>query len=93
VLHHHERWDGRGYPAGLSGESIPASARILAVADAFDAQTSERLHRSGMSVGKAADEIRARKGMQFDPDVADALLAVIQGRAVGGLRSTRRVAV
>jgi putative two-component system response regulator len=72
VRHHHERYDGMGYPDGLRGEQIPLAARILAVADAFDAMTSERPYRSAMSAQDACAEVERCKGTQFVPEVADA---------------------
>lgn len=69
VLHHHERWDGRGYPDGLRGEAIPPESRIIAVADAFDAMTSDRPYRTGISVDDAAAEIYRHAGEQFDDRV------------------------
>ena len=74
VSHHHERYDGNGYPDGLFGEHIPLGARILAVADAFDAMTSERPYRGAMSPETACAEIKHGKGTQFAPEVADAFL-------------------
>jgi putative two-component system response regulator len=70
---HHERWDGEGYPRGLSGADIPLAARIVAVADAFDALTHERPHRDAWPVGRALGEIELGRGTQFDPEVVDAL--------------------
>jgi len=72
VRHHHERYDGMGYPDGLKGEQIPLGAKILSVADAFDAMTSERPYRSAMSAQDACAEIERCKGTQFAPRVADA---------------------
>ena len=73
VLHHHERWDGLGYPQGLEGERISLGARIIFVADAWDSMTSERTYRQGMSVEQAREEIVSRSGSQFDPEVVQAL--------------------
>jgi ribonuclease P protein subunit RPR2 len=73
VLHHHERWDGRGYPAGLYEEGIPLWARIFSVADTVDAITSNRPYRPGRPLEEAIDEIVSRAGTQFDPDCAHAL--------------------
>lgn len=73
VLHHHERWDGAGYPRGLAEGDIPLGARIIFVADAFDAMTSERVYRRRLSVGEALDELRRCAGTQFDPGVVSAL--------------------
>src|SRR4029077_12989593 len=67
--HHHERFDGSGYPGGLAGADIPLSARIVAVADVFDALTSRRVYRFALSVNEAADSIRANSGNHFDPAV------------------------
>ncbi len=74
VRHHHERYDGGGYPDGLSGEQIPLGARILAVADTYDAMTSQRPYREAMSIKTTCAEIERGKGTQFDPVVADAFL-------------------
>jgi HD-GYP domain-containing protein (c-di-GMP phosphodiesterase class II) len=75
VLHHHERWDGTGYPDGLAGEAIPPAARILAVADAFDALTSDRVYRGRLTDAEALDELEGAAGTQFDPNVVAALVA------------------
>jgi putative nucleotidyltransferase with HDIG domain len=72
VRHHHERWDGQGYPDGLSGEHIPFAARIFAVADALDAMTSDRPYRPSGGWAAACAEIRAAAGTQFDPLVVEA---------------------
>jgi putative nucleotidyltransferase with HDIG domain len=69
VLHHHERWDGAGYPRGRAGERIPLEARILSVADSFDAMTSTRPYRSPRQADDALDELRRCAGSQFDPDL------------------------
>lgn len=74
VRHHHERYDGRGYPDRLKAEQIPLGARILAVADTYDAMTSERPYREVMSDETACAEIKCCKNTQFDPEVADAFL-------------------
>ena len=75
VLHHHERWDGTGYPTGLHGTAIPLAVRILSVADVFDALTSDRPYRQGLSSDAVIAAIRAESGLQFDPDVVTAFLA------------------
>ncbi len=72
IRHHHERWDGKGYPDGLAGDSIPALARILAVADTYDAMTTDRPYRKGHSPAKAHEEIVANSATQFDPDAVAA---------------------
>jgi putative two-component system response regulator len=76
VRHHHERYDGNGYPDGLKGEEIPQLARIIAVADSFDAMTSERPYRKALSKEAACAEIERCRGSQFDPEVADAFLEI-----------------
>jgi diguanylate cyclase (GGDEF)-like protein/putative nucleotidyltransferase with HDIG domain len=73
VLHHHEHWDGSGYPDGLAGEAIPFGSRVILVADAYDAMTSERSYRTASTAAQALAEIRRRAGAQFDPDVVSAL--------------------
>ena len=78
ILHHHERFDGTGYPHGLSGEDIPTGARILLVADAFDAMTEDRPYRKAMPVADAIAELKRFSGTQFDPAVVDAFLAVLK---------------
>ena len=79
IRHHHERFDGRGYPLGLRGGDIPLAARIFAVADSFDAMTSDRPYRDAMPKDRALDEIRAGAGSQFDPDVVDEFLVLTEG--------------
>ncbi|HEY9054570.1 MAG TPA: HD domain-containing phosphohydrolase [Rectinemataceae bacterium] len=69
ILAHHERWDGSGYPKGLKGEEIPLAARILAIADAYDAMTSQRYYRDPLGRERALDEIVGNAGSQFDPDL------------------------
>jgi ribonuclease P protein subunit RPR2 len=72
VRHHHERWDGTGYPDGLRGEAIPFAARVFAVADALDALTTDRPYRPAVSFPRAREEIRNGAGTQFDPTVVAA---------------------
>ena len=74
VRHHHERWDGGGYPAGLHGDQIPSTARLLAVADAFSAMTTDRPYRQGMSRDTALSILRDGAGLQWDPECVTALL-------------------
>ncbi len=76
ALSHHERWDGTGYPLGLSAEAISLPARIVAVADVFDALTHERPYKEAWPVAKAVAEIRAQAGRQFDPRVVEAFLSL-----------------
>jgi HD-GYP domain-containing protein (c-di-GMP phosphodiesterase class II) len=75
--HHHERWDGRGYPDGLAGEDIPLTARLLTVADALDAMTSDRPYRSALALDVALAELREKAGSQFCPTVVAAALDVL----------------
>ncbi|MDW8107555.1 MAG: response regulator [Armatimonadota bacterium] len=76
VLHHHERWDGQGYPHGLAGEAIPLGARIFAIADALDAMTSDRPYRRALSFAQARDEIVRCAGKQFDPRMVELFLEI-----------------
>jgi diguanylate cyclase (GGDEF)-like protein len=78
VLHHHERWDGAGYPDGLHGEGIPLGARIIFVADAFDAMTSDRIYRPKRSSAAALTELERCAGSQFDPDIVAAFAEEIE---------------
>ncbi len=80
VAYHHEQYDGSGYPAGLSGEEIPIGARIIAVADCYDAMTSERPYRKAMAHKEAVAEIISGSGTQFDPKVVDAFLQLYKAR-------------
>jgi len=73
VLHHHERWDGAGYPNRLVGDQIPLGARIIFVADAYDAMTSERAYRGALTQHDAIAELERCAGTQFDPAVVKAL--------------------
>jgi len=76
VRHHHENWDGSGYPDGLRGEQIPIGARILSVVDCFDALTSDRPYRRAFATDQALSVIRERRGVMYDPAVVDALLRI-----------------
>lgn len=78
ILYHHERYDGRGYPAGLAGDNIPFGSAIIAVADAFDAMTTDRPYRRGFSFEHAANVIKEESGRQFNPEAAAALLELYQ---------------
>jgi len=79
ILSHHERWDGTGYPRGLKGEEIPLLARILAVVDAYDAMTEDRVYRKALTVGEAIEEIRRNAGTQFDPEIARIFIECLTG--------------
>ena len=78
VRHHHERWDGTGYPAGLRGEEIPVSARVFAIVDTVDAMTSDRPYRAGLSLDVATQELFTHAGTQFDPACVEAFAALDQ---------------
>ncbi len=80
VRHHHERFDGKGYPQGLQGKEIPLGARILSVADAFDAMTSAQKHRPAISRQAAVEELQKGAGTQFDPEIVDVFLETISRR-------------
>ena len=78
ALYHHERYDGKGYPEGRSGEDIPLIARIICVADSFDAMNTNRVYRNKLSKEKIIEEIEKNKGLQFDPKIADIMLGLIR---------------
>ncbi|NLK08592.1 MAG: HD-GYP domain-containing protein [Firmicutes bacterium] len=77
VLYHHERWDGTGYPKGLKGEEIPLEARIVAVADTWDAMTSDRCYKKAKSIPDAIEELKRVRGTQLDPEVVDVFLSIL----------------
>jgi putative nucleotidyltransferase with HDIG domain len=81
VRSHHERWDGRGYPDGLAGETIPLLSRVIAACDAFVSMASDRPHRRGLGAETALEQVCDGSGSQFDPVVVDALVAVLRGRS------------
>jgi HD-GYP domain-containing protein (c-di-GMP phosphodiesterase class II) len=78
VRHHHERWDGKGYPDRLAGQAIPYLARLMALADSYDAMTSDRPYRKGLPVYIALTEIEKNAGAQFDPELAEAFLSMMR---------------
>jgi HD-GYP domain-containing protein (c-di-GMP phosphodiesterase class II) len=80
VLEHHERWDGKGYPRGLKGEESSLRARIIAVADAYDAMTTNRTYEKALSEEEATNEIRRCSGTQFDPEVTRAFIEKVLGQ-------------
>ena len=77
IRHHHEKWDGTGYPSGLKSEEIPLGSRIISVADAFEAMVADRIYRPSLGLNKALDELRTGRGSHFDPKVVDAFLDLI----------------
>jgi len=77
VYHHHERWDGKGYPDGIKGERIPLGARIVAAIDAFDAMTTDRPYRDAMPTDAAMDILRDGAGQQWDPRVVQVLVETL----------------
>lgn len=93
VLHHHERWDGFGYPHGLSGDGIPVEARLLGVADAFDAMTSARAYRPALTVEQALVELERCAGTQFDPELARTFVAGWRQGAIAAPVTRTRIAI
>ena len=85
VRHHHEDFDGTGYPTGLAGENIPFLARVLRVADSYDAMTSRRPYRRRMAKKKVLSEIKGGRGTQFDPAAAEAMLKLIRAGSLSPL--------
>lgn len=82
ILHHHERWDGAGYPRGLKGDTIPLLSRILAIVDAYDAMTEDRVYRQAMSHQCALEEIKRQAGTQFDPQLSDLFIKLLNQNKV-----------
>ena len=78
IRHHHERWDGKGYPDNLVGDEIPAEACVVGLADAWDAMTTDRPYRRALTVDEAAAEVRRCRGTQFAPQVVDAFFAAFR---------------
>lgn len=77
ILHHHEKWDGTGYPDGLAAEQIPLLSRVISVVDSYDAMVSDRAYRKGMSVDKAIAELKRCSGTQFDPHIVDEFIKML----------------
>jgi HD-GYP domain-containing protein (c-di-GMP phosphodiesterase class II) len=88
VYYHHERFDGRGYPDGIKGDDIPIQARIISVADSFDAMTSNRAYRDAFPAADALREIERNRGTQFDPQVADAFVSCTEDIVTDILRDS-----
>ena len=89
ILHHHEHWDGSGYPGGLAGAEIPFESRIILVADAFEAMTTDRTYRPAISTDAAMQELRDHGGTQFDPLVVSALERLLAEPRPHFVRQTR----
>ena len=89
VLAHHERWDGTGYPRGLTGRRIPLTARIVAIVDAYDAIINARRYSRARSIKEARDALIAGRGTQFDPDLVDLFLSPIVQECVAEIKSER----
>lgn len=85
VAHHHERWDGRGYPNGIAGEDIPLLGRIMAIADAYSAMTTTRSYRARLPLAEAANRLRAEAGSQFDPELVKVFLTLVSDDEPAGL--------
>ena len=91
IVHHHERWDGTGHPAGLSGKDIPKLSRIISVADSFDAMVSDRPYRKRLGVDLAIKELTTGKGTQFDGKIVDTFLDILQKNGFSALYSSTSV--
>ncbi len=89
MFHHHENYDGTGYPSGLKGEEIPVGARIVAVVDAYDAMTSDRPYRKSLGSEEALQRLREAKNKQFDPVVVDALIECVERQEVVLVKTTQ----
>ena len=87
VRHHHENWDGTGYPDGLEGEAIPVGARVLSIVDCYDALTSDRPYRRALSQGSAIAMIHERRGTMYEPAIVDAFLRIVQRLRPGSDRN------
>ena len=85
--YHHERYDGTGYPEGIKGEQIPLVARIIGVADAFDAMNSDRCYRKALSIDKIVSELKEGSGKQFDPEIVKIMLELIEDNAFRNMNS------
>jgi putative nucleotidyltransferase with HDIG domain len=84
IKHHHEYYDGTGYPDGLGAQKIPLGARIISVADAFGAMTTDRPYRKALSIGKAMDELKKFAGTQFDPEIVDIFISILREKGILG---------
>ena len=91
VRHHHEKMDGTGYPDGLEGEAIPQMSRMIAVADAFDAMTSDRSYRKALSVAEAISRFERGSGTQFDPTYVGKMIALLEAETIVPIRTQLKV--
>jgi putative nucleotidyltransferase with HDIG domain len=89
IRHHHERWDGDGYPDRLAADAVPPEAYVVGLADAWDAMTTDRPYQRALSWEEAADEVRRGRGSQFAPDVVDAFFRVLRRRSLPGAADTQ----
>lgn len=80
ILHHHEKYDGSGYPYGISGDTIPIGSRIISICDAFDAMVTRRTYKERMEIEKAIEEINNQRGRHFDPKIADAFISLLRNK-------------
>jgi len=80
MLHHHERYDGKGYPDGLAGDSIPLLSRMLAICDSFDAMTTSRCYRGPVDLGMCIEEVKVCAGTQFDPEICQTFVDFVKAR-------------
>lgn len=87
--HHHERWDGTGYPDRLQGEAIPLHARVVSIADAYDAMRSDRVYRQGLSQNEILREMERCRGTQFDPELLDTFLGLLRSGAIEELETSK----
>ncbi len=92
AMRHHEKWNGGGYPDGLSGEEIPLLSRVICLADAYDAMAADRPYRKGLSVDKIIAEISDQSGSQFDPNLADTFIDLLKNQSIGGSDKERKAA-
>ena len=88
---HHERYDGKGYPTGLKGEDIPLNARIIGIADAFDAMTANRVYRKALDIGFVKEELKRCAGTQFDPKLTEIMLSLIESGKINPTDTVRKV--
>ena len=87
VKHHHERWDGKGYPDGLKGDDVPIEARVVGICDAFDAMTSDRPYRAAMAVEDVIDQMILLSGSQFDPFLVELFAEIVQAGGPDDMRT------